>query len=262
MRPDEPIPIFKRLGRPLSNPAAAQGPAPRPIAWVSLLGAVVLAVFTAWRLAPKAAPEVLTPHDAQAPPQSSDMDGEQEPVPASIRVISLVALAIFVAFGWTTKHRVPELGLAFVTGGALLATPQLVAALVASQDRERASVFTTRLRTIAFLGVIGLGILVFKDRPHGLAVWKLGLLFAAALLELLTVLIVVPYWVAGSARILFPPGESNRLTRMTEKLAPCLRTVAEAPAKGIAAIEEDDGFLILGAALFLAGTIMQFIAGA
>jgi hypothetical protein len=195
-------------------------------------------------------------------PQTLCPSASQEPVPASIRVISLLAFGIFVFFGAKTKHWVSEVGLAFVTGGALFATPQLVAALIASAGGKRTSAFKSRLREVTFIGVIVLGILVFKARPRGLDAWKLGVLFAAALLEVVIVLVVVPFWLAGGATTLFPPEESNWLTRLMGKLAPCLRKVTNPPVRWVATIEEDAGFLILGAGLFLIGAIMQFIAGA
>lgn len=193
-------------------------------------------------------------------PQTLDKSAAQEPVPASIRVMSLLAFAIFAIFGATTKNWVPELGLAFVTGGALLATPQLVAVLVAS--RKRSSAFSIHLRRVTFLGVIVLGILVFKARPQRLAEWKLFVLFAAALLEVLILLVLVPFWLGGSAKTVFSSEKPSRFSHFMGKVIGSARRVIEVPERWVATVEEDNGFLILGAGLFLVGTMMQFVAGA
>ena len=200
--------------------------------------------------------EARTPQEAE----TSDSLTAQEPVPASIRIMSLLAFAILVCFGVTTKNWVPELGLAFVTGGALLATPQLVAVLIAGS--KRTSAFKIHLKRVTFIGVVVLGYLVFKARPKGLEWWQLAVLFLAALLEVVMVLVVVPFWLGDSAKTVFSSEQPNWFSRLTGKLMCFLREAIKKPESWVATIEEDNGFLILGAGLFLVGTMMQFIAGA
>jgi hypothetical protein len=241
----------------------AQEPASAPIRVTSLLAFAIFVVVAARRVATRKSSDgdVLATPSIQAP-QTLDPAEAQEPVPASIRVMSLLAFAIFAFFGAKTEHWVPEVGLAFVTGGTLFATPQLAAALIASAGDKQSSAFKTHLRRVIFVGVIALGILIFKARPPGLNGLKLAILFAAALLEVVMVIGVAPFWLGDVANTVLSSEEPNWFSRFVGKLRRCVRNVTKIPQRWIATIEEDDGFLIVGAGLFLVGTIMQFLAGA
>jgi hypothetical protein len=188
----------------------------------------------------------------QAKPQPLSTPDERPPVSVTTRVASFLAFAIFVVFGALAKKRASELGLAFVTGGALFATPQLVEALIVSPRGKQTSAFRTHLRTVAVLGAIGLGIVIFTGSHRGISTWKLVVLFVAGLLEVEMALGVVPFWLGRSVSILFG----------WKKLKGWLDKLTAIPRRFIAAVEKDGGFFVLGAVLFLVGTIIQFIAGA
>ncbi len=241
-----------------------RAPASAPIRVTRLLAFTIFVVVAARRMATKTTSEgdeVLAPPSIQAP-QTLDPAEAQEPVPAGVRAMSLLAFAIFAFFGAKTEHWVPEVGLAFVTGGTLFATPQLAAALIASAGGKQSSVFKTHLRRVIFVAVIALGILIFKARPPGLNGLKLAVLFAAALLEVVMVIGVGPFWLGDIANTLLSSDEPNWFSRFVGKLRRCVRKVTKLPQRWIVTIEADDGFLIVGAGLFLIGTIMQFLAGA
>lgn len=203
--------------------------------------------------------EAVTPNKTS---QTLDPAETQQPAPASVRVMSLLAFALFAFFGAKTKHWVPEVGLALVTGGALFATPPLVAVLIASKGGEQSSTFKNHLRKVIFVATIALGILVFKARPPGLSGLKLAILFAAGLLEVVIIIGVAPFWLGDMANTAFSSEKPNWFSRLVSKLRRCIRSITKVPERWIATIEKDDGFLILGAGLFLVGTIMQFLAGA
>jgi magnesium-transporting ATPase (P-type) len=182
--------------------------------------------------------------------------------PVGVRVVSFLVLAILTIYATNTQHELAELGLAFVTGGTLFLTPELIRVLVRANTSnvKRSSASTTYVTAITLIATILVVLAVVGVGPirlahQGLSGARLILVVALFIAEVIVIAGVVPLWIKRWPRMFFSP---ESLAKGRAWL--CQR--AHPPLAAFRWVEKNGWFVFLGGALFFVGTILQFIAGA
>jgi hypothetical protein len=202
-----------------------------------------------------------TPASPSPTPKKTTTDKD---TPVGVRIVSGIVLAIFIISATHTphSHEVAELGLAFVTGGTLFLSPQLVGVLVAADtsDDKRSSagkvylISLTLISTIVIvLAVVGVG--PFQLQHQGLSGTRLVLVVALLIVQIVLSLGAVLLWLARWPSIFFSP---ESLATRRDQLRACVHPLLIVFHHA----ERRSWFVFLGGALFLVGTMFQFIAGA
>jgi hypothetical protein len=173
--------------------------------------------------------------------------GGEAPVSLATRTATVLIAVEIVVFAAIGENWLPELGLAFIAGGTLLATPSLIAPLVASNK-----FFAVYLRIVAILAAIAVILAVLGVRGGHINIADYSslefiALMATAVAELI-LLAIVPLWFWTTTREALSSPGNQRST------APHARTWH-------GRVEDKRVFAQLGALLFMAGVLMQFIAG-
>jgi hypothetical protein len=187
---------------------------------------------------------------AELIPQSPDA------VAPETRVATILVTVEILYFAASGSNRPAEIGLALILGGTLLATPSLIERVISSShSRKPLNVY---LRIVGLLATTGVVLSVLGVRgghiqlPPGDSL-KLVVLLITATGELV-LFALIPIWFAVTGRDLMPE-------RWRRRVLSCLRWVAQKPKKWYERLEAREWFALLGGLLFMAGVLMQFIAG-
>ena len=187
-------------------------------------------------------------------------DPDVEQVRPIARSASLLVSALFIYFAASGSHKLSQLGLALITSGTLLATPQLVAVLFASSPatnlRGAGEAYLRLVTLLACAGVIlaVLGVRGGHVALPGLDSRRLAVLILALVVEAVLIVGFIPLWLLSSIGTIAP-------TSLRKSCSKWVRGSTARSRRLFVWLADHNCYARLGGLCFLGGVIAQFIAG-